>query len=48
MLELKMALAMILLNFKLFPANPVFEPMLETATVLRSQNGIKIRLEKRS
>ncbi|KAL1490374.1 hypothetical protein ABEB36_013083 [Hypothenemus hampei] len=46
-LELKSVLAKILLNFELLPAEPKFTPIVSSQTVLKTQNGIKIRLRKR-
>ncbi|KAL1490373.1 hypothetical protein ABEB36_013082 [Hypothenemus hampei] len=48
MLELKNALAKILLNFELVPAKPEFRPILSAEAVLKTKNGIRIRLERRS
>lgn len=47
MLNMKHTLATMLLNFELLPAIPEHKVILAAETVLKSKNGIKIRLKKR-
>lgn len=44
---MKSSLAKILLNFELLPAVPEHKLVLTNETVLKSNNGIKIKLKKR-
>lgn len=48
MLEMKCTLAKILRNFELLPAIPEHKLVLAAETVLKSANGINIRLKKRT
>lgn len=48
MLEMKATLSKILRNFILFPSKPNDKVFLISETILKSLNGIKIRLEKRN
>lgn len=47
MLEMKSTVSKILRNFKLFPAGHDFEPVIAAEVVLKSINGINIKLKKR-
>lgn len=48
MLEMKVALANIIRDFELSPAGDEYEPILSGEAVLKSVNGINVRLRKRT
>lgn len=47
MLEMKCTLSKMLRNFEMLPSIPEHKLMLAAETVLKSANGINIRLQKR-